>query len=397
MAAAIIYDTSDPRFPHATARGAQRGCGCDPCLDAQRRANKLSKLRAHRGIPQYAPEPMFDRACEKVARLLTEPGASCASISRAAGVSRSTIVRLRDRNGPVLRTRALAVLNAPETIAEHSNMVPGDKFLLMVGQLRALGYPMRWMDEQTGHGSGTTSTMFGSVRRGTYTCVSRSYYDDLRALADRIGDTPATPEVVGTNAAAVTATRRYAALDGYYPPVFYDEDGNVDHSSIPDHPITVANVAADDALTKALDYLRALDLGSTERAADHLCGTTDVRVRNMRLSSVTRALERFLEHHKLRVSDPGHAARRRHMTQVITDYSHGGVGSPVAVALALGLPDWSLDNTRTRGLLLPAERNRGRQLPRPTEPHPGVAEAAELTHLHPLTAVPLTTGKERAA
>lgn len=403
---AVIRDPNHPDFPHATKLGAARRCKCDRCRPIALKLMKHRRIMRERhvalngagAVRNRTPAAVRAKTYEHITVLASIPGASYAAIGRAAGLQDSAVgifMNRYSRGRSMHPDSAAAVLNVtPDSLRPHLAFIARSEAVHVVRQLQALGYPIAWQENQPGC-KGVRHFMASKPQT-----VSTSVYVALVALRDRLTYSPAQPVEGELVQRAITRAKMEARKHGVHPPSYYDEAGNLDVTAIPGHPAAVANDYADEALHNALSYLKALETGGIRTAAQVLVKDGPEQIRNLREASIRRDMERFVDRHQLKPGDEGYKTRRRYMAQVLNDYSHGGVGSPVAVALALGI--WRMDmaaypeGPKVRSLLLPVSVRkdgsvRKRVVASPTEPHPGVAEADELAHLHPLVVVPMAT------
>lgn len=178
---------------------------------------------------------------------------------------------------------------------------------LLIGQLRALGYPTQWVDAQREHLT-------------------------VEALHARIGDTPADPARDGIDAETIDRTKVGAREDGYYPPICYD-DGVLNVRAIPDHPWS----RADARVAKSFDLIDAIARGTMSASAmvrDGLAHDTTT-VDRMRKRLGLRYVYDHRDGVRLR---PECKARAAWIRSMIEDYNDG-VRGPVEVALTIGSVD----------------------------------------------------------
>ena len=380
----LTRDLDHPDFPHGEPRGRARGCDRPCCVEADRRHRKLARIRRERGIASQArpaPEPTARTAQRRVAQAMADDKTlSRTTLAAALGIPRSTLSRVIDGK-PVSTATVRTILARLDHAAPRTAFVPGADYVRAVNQLRALGYSLPWQEEQTG--TAVMSVVHSITHYGQAT-VRRRLMDAIEDLAERIDGKPP----VDADRSSVKQAQAAARKAGYYPPQHYNPDGTLNYATLPDHPVTIANTAADDDLMEVYRFLKALD-GRGAYLAAELLVPEDAQPRTLLLSNMRKAISRFHREYATGASKPGHMERRRHMRDVIEDYQRGAYGSPVAVALALGV--WSLTDTRIYAMLMPLPK-KGRakgKIVRPSEPHPGIAEAETLAHLHPLVAVPI--------
>lgn len=280
--APVIRDPNHPDFPHGKAVGFHRGCPCDPCSLARYRQHKAAGVRRARvGIIKSARPETMTRVREHIAYLRREAAASADALDRAAGLARNTTHNLMSRPD-----RGLTVDNAhkvlaltPEHVRAHAAVADRGEVRRVIYSLSALGYPMAWQSKQVGH------HLRHVLARGRSDTVARSIADAVNALAARVGDTPADPDRDGLTRSGIGKAKTTARQKGYYPPIYYNEDGTLDYRAIPDHPWSKNDDHAHAKITLLRLYLdRHRDLSNTQIAC--LAGKPDDR-------EVNRLVERY--------------------------------------------------------------------------------------------------------
>lgn len=264
--ARVIRDPNHPDFPHGTAKGRQRGCPCTPCKDARRRqlkGNHLNRLSGH-----DARDPaLAGKAREHVRDLLDgNPYLSPVSIAAAIGRPKSdnAIRFLLDRPEYCTTTRtsrALLALTAKHA-AQFAEWVTVGAIVEEARALQALGYPLAWQQQQTGIDLARYLARPADVRARARTLRL------LRGLAATIHEVAAQPGENLTDE-QITAARADAAAHGVYPPMCYDDAGNLIPRSIPGH--RWAN--NDDTCDRRLRVAAALMRGASHPDAAAAGGT----------------------------------------------------------------------------------------------------------------------------
>ena len=104
-----------------------------------------------------------------------------------------------------------------------------DDVTVLAHRLLAQGYPFWWQGERIGE------PIEGIVLRLPSTFATPRTLAALRRVASDVGDKMATPEGDLTEK-EVRRARALAAERDYYPPMAYDDDGNLIPEALPEHP-----------------------------------------------------------------------------------------------------------------------------------------------------------------
>lgn len=231
---AVITDPKHPDFPHhGTENGRRYGCTCDDCVTAAYRAGKVRRGHLMLGIRRRADPELRRRCRQHVTDLMAmHPGHTIDAINRAAGLP-ETLLRqfMKGVTDGIFIESAKAILAVtPDRIQPSCH--PADDARLLIGQMQALGYSMRWQKEQTG-------IDVPKVWATPYPTVRAYVFEGIKALHARVGDRQADAARDGLRPTAITQAKTYARRNGYYPPAFYDDDGTLDHRAIPEHPWSI--------------------------------------------------------------------------------------------------------------------------------------------------------------
>lgn len=299
----VVRDPNHPDFPHATPTGYNRGCACDRCKRAEHRYRKqlrIDRIRTGRSRKTIARDQQ-QAAVDHVTRLLEQvPTISLQALLSAAGIPPGSQRSIDFRSGMAQVTYDRLMALTVERVRQHAAFVPFEKFEFLARTTQALGYSLRWQSEQTG--IAVQSTLAGGV-----STVRVDTYARMQALAKRIGDRMATPESTGLTKAAITHSKNAARGQGFYPPIFYDEDGTLDYRAIPDHPWSIVDEEAHRkiALLRAMVYNReglshnqiALKVGVSERQPERLVQRyrlgMEERRRPKRIAWLQKQIDRF--------------------------------------------------------------------------------------------------------
>lgn len=312
-------DPTDPNVEHGKASTYSKvRCRCRACRDAQLRShtNWIAGRKTDHTILE-APG-----LAEHVTRLVQAHGIQ--AVAAASGVTQYPIrTVMRGSRARVRVIRALAATTAAEC-ARHATLVPSATALHQSRTMLALGYPLTWQAKQAGV-SATAVHDFATGNR-----IQQRVAKAMQELADRIGDRPATPED-GLTPHAISLSKGRARRMGYYPPAYYDENGQVDPRSIPDHPWSKIDTRAD-------DHLRAAKLlitpGHTQEQIAQLIGHSEkwvgARAKSLGLSYTKTGVNEYAVDWSL------HRDVMTRVSTVYADYEAGEVG-PVTAAITLGL------------------------------------------------------------
>jgi hypothetical protein len=334
----VVRDVNDPRFPHGTPTGYSRGCPKECCLRARRRREKQLQIGVVEPTSQTAPAADIEKARKHVTLLVETLDVSLGAIARGVDLGESVVQGLmRGRNvGPETVRKILSATATNVTSASH--VVPIEQVLLMVGQMQALGYSVAWQDRASGL-NGIIRSFMSMHAAGKQSTVDHRTAKAVKALHARVGDRPATPED-GTAKFSITLSKRLAASRGFYPPVFYDEDGTLDWRAIPDHPWTIIEEQCHEHIARLEMALKHPDVGArglthitldyTED--DHEPGTPE----HTEFSRVEMAYRRLLEGLRIRNSDTG-PERRAELHEALWRFMHKGEGDPVSFCIKTGI------------------------------------------------------------
>lgn len=311
-------DVTAPRFEHGRV-GFRNKCRCATCRNGARRRRLMSAAKiVQPGTVIY--DPTFH---DHVAALVAAGNAN--QIDALTGIDKSAIRKFLADPARGMRKRNYDKLRAltPDKVARARAdrvLVDGARSYQVMRTLAALGYPRTWLLEQVG----LTGRTPGANGREVYRSTERA----LEALARRIGDTPATPENTGYPAQAITLTASRARRAGFYPPAFYDDDGNLAVSALPDHPWTELEARAGDLIQAA----KMCANGHTQGEAAQRLG---VNIRTVQRWVKPLGFT-YMPNGEFNLYASWEAKRR--VDAVYADYEAHEIG-PITAALALGLLD----------------------------------------------------------
>ena len=238
-------DVSRPGFPHGSGYG--RGCRCSKCSRSASKARTLSKA-GYKGPDALVSDP---RIGAHLARLVEAAG-TVTALQQIIKLAHESIEALLE--DPAARVKMRTARDLAEWTPARVRAMRTDTMLTssahahrLMGMMLALGYPRAWQFEAAG--------LSGHHRRLDRTETVQVATDRaIRALAARIGDTPATTEDHGIPAMEIKRSKTRARREGFYPPMFYDEDGRLHYRAIPDHPWS----KVDTRFAEKLDLAQAL-------------------------------------------------------------------------------------------------------------------------------------------
>jgi hypothetical protein len=245
-------DTLAPDFIHGRVTSYTRySCRCTSCRVAAMRAQ--SKARAGHQTPHnIVAVPNLAAHVEALLRA----GGPC-HVANAADVAPQSVkgARAGERVRIAVARKLLAC--TPEDVARAVRRAPAARVHQRLRSMYALGYPLAWLAEQEPE---LTLRKLSWMRADGQ--VLSTVAEAVNRLADRIGDTPATPGH-GISAKAIAQARTNARRQGHYPPAFYDEDGVLDVRSVPGHPWAVV----DDAAALVIEQVREVTRPTMSRSA----------------------------------------------------------------------------------------------------------------------------------
>jgi len=333
---AYTKQPTDPDYAHGTETGKVNGCDCTACNDAGWRAGKRRRVARARGVALTA-DPAKQAEIRAHITMLREahPGNTLQAIGAAAGISSSTLSWfLMGKTKKMHKSTFTKVLAVKPHHITAKDFYPREDLVLLVGQLRALGYPVAWQARECGVPRLDVSI---DLRRGSGP-VQASIYNALREVHTRVGDRPATdahaPKGVRTR------TMNEARAAGFYPPACYEPDGTLDWRAIPDHPWTVIEEQCHEHIARLEAAIKHPDVGA--RGLTHITldyteddyapGTSE----HTEFGRVEMAYRRLLEGLRIRNSDTG-AERRAELHEALWRFMHKGEGDPVSFCIEQGI------------------------------------------------------------
>jgi hypothetical protein len=305
-------------FPHGTNRGYELHCGCDPCRDARRSYTKRLTLSRTRGALADGQHVDASAARAHLAELRRQvPLASNYTLRRVTGLSQGTIERLIDGSATRIAVRSARRLldTSVEDVRAAAFCVDPTDTWNKVRQLQAAGYPVRWQSEQI---NVARAALVGGDGRELITAKVAEAVADLHR---RVGLRLATPATTGVNQRIITRVRIEARKLGYYPPGCYDDNGDLDPRSIPDHPWSMADERAGQCLAILRDILDgelshadiAVRYGVSDRKVGRVAGAVGVVHTNPEREQAETTARAVLDAYDHTDLDPVHAALRLHL------------------------------------------------------------------------------------
>lgn len=273
-------DTRAPDFPHGTNRGYTSGhgdgvghCRCVECRGYARLAAKRLKAKIKSPRNVVTSNRLRARVKTHVETLLEH--ATIQQIARAAGMTRTPVEKVL-RDGPYSHASAKRLLDTtiadlPDAALDRTPILADDT-IHRVRTMWALGYSLTWQAQQIG----TANQSFHVLRLGQTVTTAKA--NAVRDLAERIGDTPATPEATGLTQWSINRSRGDARRAGWYPPSAYDDDGTLNVRAIPDHPHAVLDVTSE----HKMELLHLLAQGDTQKEATRKVGCSPELVGRLR-------------------------------------------------------------------------------------------------------------------
>lgn len=252
--------------PHgSTSTYHSFACRCQPCAAA------TTLRERHRLAGRPAPgSPLRDtKKRAQVARhlLLLREHATMRYIAKRAGIDHYTVqLAAANPTSGITHRTALALLSVSvdDVQGDPSNriMVDSAPSLHLVQCLRALGYPMSWLERQIGF----NNNLYMMHTREKITATTATRIADLAAHINEHQATPAD----GIPAHIIRLTKAEAAARGWYPPAAYDDHGNVDPRSIPGHKWALA----DEWCARQIEAIYQLSCGVPNADAARIAGIT---------------------------------------------------------------------------------------------------------------------------
>lgn len=320
----VTRDPSSPDFPHATPAGRRRGCDCTPCRLAKARQDKTGRIARELGRATYYEPALEDQARAHVTALLTAvPLATVVDIAAAAGISRTAARNLHNRavrRSSAASCRAVLAVT-PKELTARARLTTVASITRAVRVLESLGYPVSWQERHT---SLRLRTLIALPADAT---APNAALHTLELLTKTLCDVTAKPgpDLTGDE---IEAARDNATRHGVYPPMSYDDDGNLIARSIPGHRWT----RNDDMAARRLRAVNLIlrDTQSRDDAAEQ-CAMTS---RNFqRLVSDVHAMLDAVDPNTQR-SNP--AAVRARIETALWDWDRGEVPATLT-ALRLGV------------------------------------------------------------
>lgn len=220
VAARVVRDPYDPRFPHGTTRGYARLCSCDECRASHANAEAKRAWNAMNGkVPLTDAEPV--RA--HLAAVVAATGCTARQVTMATGQNRRVVLHVLAGSRSRVRQETAAALLAftgahvPEPPPQY---VPRQRAEFMVRTLQAHGWPLQWQAEKLGQ---------PNLQGPRFLWDTRSPFVARRTMAAVAALHRRYRYVEGPDDGA----RREARHLGFFPYAAYDEDGEPDEYGRP--------------------------------------------------------------------------------------------------------------------------------------------------------------------
>ena len=267
-------DTRAPDFPHGTGNGySRRYCRCAPCRNTARIAAK----RTTAGV-KTSGSRITETEAKQVRRhveTLIKQGGTRHQIGRAANMSRCPVeAALEGKRIRYSHAQRLMKVTYRDLVTAEADgaIVDAEETVHYVRTMWALGYPLIWQAEQIGAAKQDMSKL---GKQGGYVTVGRA--KAIKALAERIGDTPADPSM-GILGPSITAARNSARRAGWLPPSAYDADGTVNVRGIPGHGAAELDTVSE----HKMQLLYLLSQGDAQNEATRKVGCSPDLIRRLR-------------------------------------------------------------------------------------------------------------------
>jgi len=220
--------------PHGYARYRLDNCRCAVCKDARRKYDrKQVVLKANGKSATVDAEPIRQHV-----RTLQAAGIGTRRICEASGVGRTALLKLLNGCGSrgTDPSRRVLASTAEKLLAVQPTLdVLGGKALLdptgTQRRLRAL-VALGWSQAKLADQIEWTPANFGQLIHGTYGHVIVETARRVRRLYDELNE-QRPPEQTHRDKIAASRARRYAASNGWTPPVSWDDDTIDDPSAHP--------------------------------------------------------------------------------------------------------------------------------------------------------------------
>lgn len=311
-------NTRAPDFPHgrSAASYASGSCRCLRCRSKHLEVTKATQL-GRIGPNTFVVLPgLADHT-----KALIEAAGSGKAVARVCGIGGAAVAKAAEGQRVRARIARTLLRTTHDECARHARRKVEPRAYRQVRSMQALGYTLQWI-------SARTRISYSSLQHlKPDTLLAAERIEVIASLAAQVGDTPADPERDGIEPRDILRTAAFARRAGHYPPIYYDENGNLDYRTLPDHPWARLDAKADSRV-RAAHLLVATELTQGEVAAE--TGISDKRV-----GEVAQALG-------VVYAKQGKKARDVHSNRAITarvlsvvhDYDTGQIG-PVTAALML--------------------------------------------------------------
>lgn len=305
-------ELDDEKFPHGKHAGYKYGCRRPCCREPE-------LARSRRNYKPKAPERSRGRrtpAAVAVAVLgrLRAQGLTWGDIGKMCGMDPAYLRRVHAGRMEYLFAETVErIVLAERSRAPRPGFLDSAVCRQMVGSLMALGYPRLWITRELGF-------VHGSATRFITPTVTRASYEAVKALYDRIGDTP------GPDPRA----RVFARKAGWWPPAYYDEDGTLAVDALP-APVSPEEEAAE----RVLDVLRLALAGASRQDTAAKVGVDEQTVgRYRRLAGLRMEYQRDLEQSTVAAECRD---RAREIREVLADYDTPPTPTAVEMLTRLGI------------------------------------------------------------
>lgn len=248
----LTHDPDDPKFPHKTDAGYNRGCHRECCRRAHITSQKRRDALRRAGTANI-DVALVARHCK---RLLEVTGVSHNGLARVARVGKVTVSGVVEGTAKTIRIDAAKRLLAttPEKIlAVPTLLIPSGPTVRLVQGMAAAGYPIAWQAVQIGLKKDKLD--FDGL-------VTIGMAQKIAALADSVEGIPGHSD----------QSRRYARKMNWYPLAAYDDNGNLIADALEEDPEEAA----------AVPVVKVLELSAEMVSIERIVKVTGVQHRDVR-------------------------------------------------------------------------------------------------------------------
>lgn len=296
---------SRPVPPHGHPNRYAYGCRCAPCTKAASRADLERRLDRMAGRSRMVPAGPAREHAQK----LLKRGLSLAQIDRASGVPVTTVQRLVNGQVNLKRENAEKILRVPLTVRVSFGDVPACGAIRRIRALYARGH-FSW---EIADLAGASQDLVCALAAGERTRLQVGADDGIRAAYDALS----------MRAGGSWKTRKLAELNGWAPPLAWDDDTIDDPAAVPQTDAAPAGyTVGEDVVDRFLmGESVVLDKTGQREVICHLMEWTQSTPEEIgaRLDMTAEAVSRSWERIKRKARDEGRKAPWRRVYVPLRD------------------------------------------------------------------------------